>query len=373
MRRLLTILSSLFIFVGLCFGQTIIEMNKENGVYKVPCKVNGVKMNFIFDSGAAMVSISESMADYLYDNGYITLDDIIGFGSAQVADGRIVENVRIILRDIEIAGMHLHNVEGVVILGLDGSLLLGQSAIQALGRVTIDGNKLIIHNATQSLSEEQIEYLRNESTHLIQENDYHAALVLLKKLYNNDACTFIDLYGYAYSLSQDKQYDEALIVTQKWFDLYEMDAPVWMRYGLYLRQAINYFYKTKPDYRESIKWAEREIYLVPTVIEDEQEQDEEKYTIYQLIGRAYLELEQYNRALETYEKAFNLRMSYFDCRSSKDIKKIKDKKLGECAFAMAICYHELNDYSNYSKSLATAARLGNESAITHCKKSKIKF
>jgi clan AA aspartic protease (TIGR02281 family) len=348
-------------------------MEKEGGVYNVPCKVNGVEMRFIFDSGAAKVCISEAMADYLYHNGYITLDDIKGIGQSQVADGRIVENVRINLRDIEIAGMHLHNVEGVVILGLKGSLLLGQSAIQALGRVTIDGNRLIIHNATGSLSEEQIEYLRNESTRLIHEKDYHAALVHLRKLYNSDVCTFIDLYGYAYSLSQDKQYDEALIVTQKWFDLYEMDAPAWMRYGLYLRQSINYFYKVNPDYRESINWAERDIYLIPTVFENEQEKDEERYTIYQIIGRAYFELKQYRRALETYEKAFNLRMSYFDCRTPKDIKKIKDQKLGNCAYAIATCYHELNDYSNYSKSLAIAARLGNESAIIQCKKFKIKF
>lgn len=373
MSRVYIIIISLFILVGSCFGQTIIEMENEGGVYKVPCKVNGVKMKFIFDSGAATVCISEAMADYMYDNGYITLDDVKGMGRSQVADGRIVENIRINLRDIEIAGMHLHNVEGVVILGLQGSLLLGQSVIQALGRITIDGNRLIIHNATQYLSEEQIEYMRNESSRLIQEKDYHAALVHLKKLYNNEACTFINLYEYAYSLSQDKQYDEALVVTQKWFDLYEMDAPAWMRYRLYQRQATNYFYKASPDFRESINWAERQAYLIQTVFENEQEKDEERYIIYQLIGRANFELKQYKRALETYEKSFNLRMSYFDCRTPKDIKKIKDQKLGECAFAIATCYYELNDYSNYSKSLAIAARLGNEFAINQCIKLKIKY
>ena len=348
-------------------------MERDGGVYKVPCKVNGAKMKFIFDSGAATVSISESMAEYLYENGYITLDDVIGLGKSQVADGRIIENVRINLRDIEIAGMHLHNVEGVVILGLDGSLLLGQSAIQALGRVTIDGNRLIIHNAAQTLSEEQIMYIRSESSRFVQLEDYHAASVQLRKLYNNDACNITDLYQFAYCLSEDKQYEEALVITQNWFDLYEMDAPAQKRYELYKKQAINYFYATTPDYTKAINWAERLIPLIPIVYEDAQEQDDELLYSYSFIGNAYIKEKQYYAAREMYEKAFNLRLSYFDCRTTKDIKKIKDERLGLYAYVIASCYAAVNDLSNFARVLVISARLGNNDAIRGCKESKIKY
>ena len=53
-------------------AQVTITMEQDGGVYKVPCIVNGAKMKFIFDTGAANVCLSESMADYLLDNDYIS-------------------------------------------------------------------------------------------------------------------------------------------------------------------------------------------------------------------------------------------------------------------------------------------------------------
>ena len=89
-------------------------MEEDGGVYRIPCLVNGAKMKFIFDTGASTVCISESMAEYLYDNDYISKSDFVGLGQSTVADGRIVNNLHLILRDIEIAGLHLTDVEAVV-------------------------------------------------------------------------------------------------------------------------------------------------------------------------------------------------------------------------------------------------------------------
>ncbi len=142
------ILSIILFFSHSLFAQVTITMEQDGGVYKVPCVVNGAKMKFIFDTGAATVCLSESMAEYLLDNDYITKDDILGTGASQVADGRIVDHVKINLRDIEIAGLHLKDVETVVVEGQRAPLLLGQTAIQKLGKVSIDGNKLIIEKGT---------------------------------------------------------------------------------------------------------------------------------------------------------------------------------------------------------------------------------
>ena len=125
-------------------AQVTITMEQDGGVYKVPCKVNGAKMKFIFDTGAATVCLSETMAKYLLENDYITRDDILGSGKSQVADGRIVDHVRINIRDIEIAGLHINDIEASVVEGQNAPLLLGQTAIQKLGIVSIKGNKLII-------------------------------------------------------------------------------------------------------------------------------------------------------------------------------------------------------------------------------------
>ncbi len=147
MKKLL--LALLLVANTIC-AQVTITMEREAGVYKVPCVVNGAKMKFIFDTGAATVCLSESMAEYLLDNDYISKDDFIGTGSSTVADGRSVSHLKIILRDIEIAGLHLKDVEASVVEGQRAPLLLGQTAIQKLGKVAIDGNKLIIENGNEA-------------------------------------------------------------------------------------------------------------------------------------------------------------------------------------------------------------------------------
>lgn len=115
-----------------CNAQTTIQMEEYGGVYRIPCKVNGAKMKLIFDTGANNVCLSLTMAEYLFDNELISKDDIIGRGSSTVADGSIVDHIIINIKDIEIQGIHLKNVEAVVIDGQNAPLLLGQSAIKNL-------------------------------------------------------------------------------------------------------------------------------------------------------------------------------------------------------------------------------------------------
>ena len=42
------------------FSQKVIQMEYSNGVYKLPCHVNGAKLKMIFDTGASSVVISLS-------------------------------------------------------------------------------------------------------------------------------------------------------------------------------------------------------------------------------------------------------------------------------------------------------------------------
>ena len=45
-----------------CYGQSVIQLEKDGGVFKVPCVVNGLKLKLIFDTGASNVCISQSVA-----------------------------------------------------------------------------------------------------------------------------------------------------------------------------------------------------------------------------------------------------------------------------------------------------------------------
>ena len=53
-------------------------MKRKGGVSIIPCKVNGSPLSFIFDTGAADVTISLTEESFMFKNGYLTKNDIIG-------------------------------------------------------------------------------------------------------------------------------------------------------------------------------------------------------------------------------------------------------------------------------------------------------
>lgn len=201
MKRFILCLSMLLIGVmHLCAqSEVMINMEKENGVYKIPCLVNGAKMKFIFDTGASSVSISSSMANYLLENDYISADDIKGQGKFGTADGRIVDHTKIVLKDIEIAGLHLYNVEATVMQNASAPMLLGQTAIQKLGRIELQGNKLIIKDASVSDEDKdaQIQKWIDKAKEYIEMHLYSKAKEMLQKVYAVDGLSAYGIYQYA--------------------------------------------------------------------------------------------------------------------------------------------------------------------------------
>ena len=142
------ILISIFLFTfQIAKSQKIIEMKQEGGIYTIPCKVNDLKLRFIFDTGASNVSMSLSEILFMLKNDYISDEDIYGVSKAQLANGDIVENTEVLLKKVEIGGIILNDVKANIIHELQAPLLLGQSAIKKLGPYKIEGSKLTILNA----------------------------------------------------------------------------------------------------------------------------------------------------------------------------------------------------------------------------------
>ena len=125
-------------------------MQKEGGVYTVPCKVNGVPLRFIFDTGAADVSISLTEAVFMQKNGYLKKEDIgeeVWYG---IANGDVAKGTKINIKEIEFAGLKLYNVKASVVHEMSAPLLLGQSAIEKLGKIQINGSELTILNKNEN-------------------------------------------------------------------------------------------------------------------------------------------------------------------------------------------------------------------------------
>lgn len=137
-RRLVFVFFLLTIFSQFAIGQTKIFMKKEGGVFTIPCTVNGLRLKFIFDTGASTVTISLTEALFMLKNGYLKESDIKGSSLSELANGQITENTKIVLHDIEFSGLILYNVEASVIHELGAPLLLGQTAMKKIGTFQFD-------------------------------------------------------------------------------------------------------------------------------------------------------------------------------------------------------------------------------------------
>lgn len=125
-------------------GKNIIKIKMSGGVYLIPAVVNGSNMDFIFDTGASDITISQVEALFLYRQGTLTEDDFIGVQQYQIADGSISEGSIINLKTVQIGNKTLHNVKASIIHNTSAPLLLGQSALSQFGKITIDySNNLI--------------------------------------------------------------------------------------------------------------------------------------------------------------------------------------------------------------------------------------
>lgn len=116
------------------------------GTFEVPCQINGLPLQMIFDTGASDVTISSVEANFMLKNRYLSDKDIKGKRYYQVATGELSAGAVITLREVMIGDVLLKNVEASVVGDQWAPLLFGQSAMERFGTITIDNeqNKLII-------------------------------------------------------------------------------------------------------------------------------------------------------------------------------------------------------------------------------------
>jgi hypothetical protein len=137
-------------------------MRSENNVSFIKCKLNGSEpYDFVFDTGASFVSISQEVANTLHNNQLLDSNDYIGYTNVLDAVGGISKLKLLKIKKIELEDIIIENVISVVVPNLNAPLLFGKSAMEKMGQFQIDinSNQLIISksfsNVTTKSSDKQ--------------------------------------------------------------------------------------------------------------------------------------------------------------------------------------------------------------------------
>lgn len=128
----------------------VLIMENENGVKYVWIEINGIRLRFIFDTGASSICISPAEANVLYRQGTLMKEDILDKEYFQDATGKISEGTKVNLRSVKVGNKILENIEATVIDNINAPLLLGQSVLENFGKIEIDNKKgeIILNDST---------------------------------------------------------------------------------------------------------------------------------------------------------------------------------------------------------------------------------
>lgn len=126
-----------------------VPFSREGSVCKVKCKINGLPLHFIFDTGASDVTLSMVEATFMMKNGYLSKKDVTGTGHYMDANGNVSVGTVINLKNVNFGDFTLNNIRASVVQNQKAPLLLGQSVLGRLGKIEID-NKNSVIKITQS-------------------------------------------------------------------------------------------------------------------------------------------------------------------------------------------------------------------------------
>lgn len=359
----------LLLFSTILNAQTVIQLEKDGGVYKIPCVVNGLKLKLIFDTGASDVCISETVAQMMLENDYLSYDDIKGTSQSQVADGRIVNNTKILIKKIQIGDIVLNNIEAVVVHGQSAPLLLGQSAISKLGRFSISGGKLIIgsgkkptnDNDSRYITEEEQEKLFEDANRFYNDGSYSIALEKYETLYNNELLSAYGKMLYADCLYYTDHKDNALDVYLSIEDDIEHEFPDYLA-DLYYQIGRSFW--AVEDYDSALPYLEKaKIYCRPW-------SSIQKSAIY-IISSIYKDKGYEYKAARTIDQYISQYLSFMEIRATD----CWDKCYIDIFLAELYYERFLNSKSNsdMEKYLIISAAWGNDQAKESCKKYEFNY
>ena len=136
----------ILVFGGLLFAPpslaaSAVPLGEHDGIYTVSGEVNrSMVLQFLIDTGSSVVVIPTGVFQALVRNGTVTDDDIVGTGTAMLADKSLYRSVQVRLRELRVGDVVVRDVIAAVSPALIAPLL-GQSFLNRFASVTFDNRQ----------------------------------------------------------------------------------------------------------------------------------------------------------------------------------------------------------------------------------------
>ncbi|MBQ2562035.1 MAG: retroviral-like aspartic protease family protein [Muribaculaceae bacterium] len=145
-RSVVVVIMAMMIAMDAVAADYVIKMKRLSGVYTVKCEVNGVKKDFIFDTGAAHTSLSQEFVNELLAKRKISKADFVGTTQTRNASGVVDNNATVIIKQLKVGNRLISNVKAIVAVAQKAPLLLGLNAIELLGEWSMKKGYLVLHD-----------------------------------------------------------------------------------------------------------------------------------------------------------------------------------------------------------------------------------
>lgn len=120
-------------------GKKFIPLSFRSGVYHVTVELNGLMdADFVVDTGAADISISNEVFQKLMNLNTIKKSDLLGYENYRIADGSVVRSMQVNIRQVKVGSIVMKNLTASVSAGDGSPLLFGQTILRRLGQWRIN-------------------------------------------------------------------------------------------------------------------------------------------------------------------------------------------------------------------------------------------
>ena len=325
-------------------AQTVISLHEaEDGRLMMDAAVNGVGVKTYYTPDNWYASMSSTTYLFLYENGYIAPAEVNGMTTVKMPGGGTVKAASFVIRELKIGRLLVRNLPAFVITKQNVPLIVGNSAFDCFGTVSVEGLELTIDDrfpedfeaaepaapeaaeVAAAPAEDSAAALGKDVGQALAAKDYARAAEDFARLQELGVMTLYSEYQYAMVLNILHRNDDCIALTRRWLDDNEGKAPT-LDYWMY--DALGDCHARKGDKPAAIRY--------------------------------------YEEAVAAYCRMFNV--------SEKDIRRsqFKDETLGYTLYDLAMQY-AATDMGQCRHYCTLAAKSGNAAAIDFCRKAGYNF